>query len=144
MKTDGLGALRIVVLVLSTVAVYGGLTPSPVGAADRIVIEIRALRPDLFETTVGHRVTFVNRSGRAAHVEFIGSSSEHRVFQNPREIWAEFHLPGRHEYAVHLSGGGGPAAELRGAVAVREDPTARTTPKECNGLVTVMGVCLER
>jgi plastocyanin len=143
MKANGLERWAVVVLAAGTLALPWLLAPYAAAAADRIVIEAKALRPAVVETTVGHRVTFVNRSGRVAHVEFVGSSSEHRVFQNPGEIWAEFHLTGRHEYMVHLSGGGR-ATELRGSVVVREDPSARTAPRECNGLVTVMGVCLER
>jgi hypothetical protein len=137
--------LGFVVAMLSAGALtlLGGLL-LPAGAEDRILIEAATLRPPLVETVVGHRVTFVNLSGRIAHVEFLGSSSEHRVFQIPGEIWAEFHLPGLHEYRVHLSGGSGRAAELLGAVAVREDPSARPEPPECSGQVTVQGVCLER
>jgi plastocyanin len=143
MKANGLERWGVVVLAAGTLALHWLLAPSAAAAEDRIVIEAKALRPAIVETTVGDRVTFVNRSGRVVHVEFIGTSSEHRVFQNPREIWAEFHLTGRHEYMVHLSGGGR-ATELRGTVVVHEDPSARTAPRECNGFVTVMGVCLER
>lgn len=143
MRAGGLGGLGVNMLAMAILTLYGVLMPPAAVAADRIVIEARALRPTIVETTVGHRVTFVNSSGRAAHVEFVGSSSEHRVFQNPDEIWAEFHLTGRHEYMVHLSGGGR-ATELRGAVVVHEDPSASTASRECNGFVTVMGVCLER
>ncbi len=143
MKASGLERWAVVVLAVGTLALPRILAPSAAAAADRIVIETKALRPAVVETTVGRRVTFVNRSGRVAHVEFVGSSSEHRVFQNPGEIWAEFHLTGRHEYMVHLSGSGR-ATELRGTVVVHEDPSALTAPRECNGFVTVMGVCLER
>jgi hypothetical protein len=135
-----------VVAMLSAGALtfLGGPFLPGAAAEDRILIEAANLRPPLVETVVGHRVTFVNLSGRIAHVEFLGSSSEHRVFQIPGEIWAEFHLPGRHEYRVHLSGGSGRVTELPGAVAVSEDPSARPEPPECNGRLTVQGVCLER
>ena len=143
MRAGGFGGLGVNMLAMAILTLYGSLMPPAAAAADRIVIEAGALRPDFVETTVGDRVTFVNRSDRVVHVEFLGTSSEHRVFQNPGEIWAEFHLTGRHEYLVHLSGGGR-ATELRGTVVVHEDPSARTVPRECNGFVTVMGVCLER
>lgn len=129
------GVLAPVTLALLVAAV------PPVTAEDQILIETGALRPPVFETTVGHRVTFVNRSGRIAHVEFLGESSAHRVFQVPGEIWAVFHRPGRHEYVIHFSGR--IEADLRGAVEVREDAAAPVGPLECEGL-TVMGVCFER
>ena len=129
---------------VGALALSGGLLPRGVAAEDRIVIETGTVRPALVETTVGDRVTFINRSGRIAHVEFLGTSSEHRVFQIPGQIWAEFHVPGRHEYVIHLSGGSARMVELRGAAEVREDPAAQPGLPECHGAVTVMGVCLER
>jgi hypothetical protein len=141
MRTRG---FWVAVFSVGALALSGGLLPPGAAAADRILIEAGTLRPQVVETAVGHRVTFVNRSGRIAHVEFLGTSSEHKVFQIPGEIWAEFHRTGRHEYLVHLSGGGARIVELRGAAEVREDPAAQAGLPECDGVVTVMGVCLER
>lgn len=135
---------RVLVLSAGVLTLLGGPFLPGAAAEDRIVIESSDVRPQVAETVVSHRVTFVNRSGRIAHVEFLGSSSEHRVFQIPGQIWAEFHVPGRHLYAVHLSGGGARMVELRGAAQVREDPAAQAGPPECDGMVTVMGACLER
>jgi plastocyanin len=116
-------------------------TPLPAQAQSRIEIDAATVRPTELNATVGEQVTFTNRSGRLVHVEFLDTSSGHRVFQVSGEIWAVFHSAGRHEYVVHfLAPGGG---ELRGAVAVRDKPDAQVEPAECSG-VTVMGVCLER
>jgi plastocyanin len=138
------GGFRVAMLSAGALALSGGPLPPGAAAEDRIVIEAGDLRPAVVETTVDDRVTFVNRSGRVAHVEFFGTSSEHRVFQIPGEIWAEFHVPGRHAYAVHLSGASGRVVELRGVVVVGKNPAAQSGPPECDGAVTVMGVCLER
>lgn len=114
----------------------------PGAAEDRIVIEVSAVVPEVLTTTQGRRVTFVNRSGRLVHVDFLlGTTEGHRVFHVPGQIWAVFHRPGRHEYIVHFSTREGIA--LRGAVEVREDPEGPIVPSECNGL-TVEGMCLAR
>jgi hypothetical protein len=134
----------VATLSAGALTLLGGPLLPGAAAEDRVLIEAGTVRPPLVETVVGHRVTFVNRSGRIAHVEFLGTSSEHKVFQIPGEIWAEFHMPGRHYYVVHLSGGGARMVELRGAAEVREDPAAQPGPPECDGMVTVRGVCLER
>jgi plastocyanin len=110
----------------------------PAAARDEIVISAAALEPPALETVVGHRVTFVNRSGHIVHVEFPGDRSQHYVFQVPGEIWAVFHRPGRHPYVVHFSGD--ESRGLSGAVEVADDPSAG--PHTCSGL-TVMGTCIE-
>lgn len=111
-------------------------------AEDRIVIEESTVVPAVLVTTQGQRVTFVNRTGRLVHIDFLlGTTPGHQVFHVPGQIWAIFHQPGRHEYIVHFSTREGLA--LRGAVEVREDPGARTRRPACNGL-TVEGVCLAR
>ena len=114
---------------------------APVATAkDEIVIERTKLSPPLFKTTVGERVTFVNRSGRTVHVEFLGDPGRHRVFQIPTEIWAIFHRPGSHAYEVHFSD---PRARtLRGTVEAAEDPSGRGDPHTCDSL-TVMDECIQ-
>jgi plastocyanin len=110
-------------------------------AKDEIVIEGTKLNPPLFKATVGERVTFVNRSGRTVHVEFLGDAGRHRVFQVPNEIWAIFHRAGSHPYEVHFSD---PRARtLRGTVEAAEDPSGRGDPHTCDSL-TIMGECIER
>ncbi len=128
-------------LVLSIGVVTAAQVPSRVIAANEIVIEGTKLNPPLLKTTVGERVTFVNRSGRTVHVEFIGNSGRHRVFQVPNEIWAIFHRPGLHPYEVHFRGP--KAATLRGTVEAAEDPSGRGDPHTCDSL-TIMGECIER
>ena len=111
--------------------------PPPGGGL--VAIARDGLEPPTLVTTVGERVTFVNRTGRSVHVEFDAMPAGHRVFEISGEIWAVFHRPGLHPYIVHfLAGRGG---DLRGAVEVHEDPTAG--PRTCPGLLTVMGECLE-
>jgi plastocyanin len=108
---------------------------------DQIVIERTKLNPLALKTTVGERVTFVNRSGRTVHVDFIGDSGRHETFQVPTEIWAIFHRPGLHLYEVHFSGP--KAVTLRGTVEAVEDPSKPGDPHTCDSF-TVMGVCIER
>lgn len=130
-----------VALVCGALAVALALLPLPAEAQPQVEIDAATLRPAELNVTVGQRVTFVNRSGRLVHVEFLRTSSGHEVFQVSDETWAVFHYPGRHDYVVHFLAPG--AGDLRGAVSVRGDPDARGTPAACSG-VTVMGVCLER
>ena len=108
---------------------------------DQIVIERTKLNPPALKTTVGERVTFVNRSGRTVHVDFIGNSGRHETFQVPTEIWAIFHRPGLHPYEVHFADP--KAAALRGTVEAVEDPSKPGDPHTCDSF-TVMGVCIER
>lgn len=125
-------------LPLALIVAAGGPAAA---AAGEIVIEAAALRPPVLATTVGQRVTFVNRSGRPAHVEFLRDQGEHRVFQVPGQIWAVFNRLGRHHYVVHFSARR--EGDLRGAVDVAEDPDGRPAVPVCTEL-SVMGECLER
>ena len=113
----------------------------PAWADHKIMIEANWLDPPVVTVPVDERVTFVNRSGRAAHVEFLGDSGRHHVTQVPTEIWVIFHAPGRHPYVVHFPEARG--ADLRGVVEVMADPRGGAETRSCNGL-TVMGACLER
>lgn len=104
-----------------------------------IVIGTGTIVPPLLRTTTERTVTFVNRTGRLVHLEFIGKPGEHRLFQVPGRISAVFHGPGRHPYVVHV--GPDATAALHGAIEVENDPMpagART----CTGL-TIMEVCFE-
>lgn len=113
--------------------------PQTAAAGDEIVIRATRLDPPVFATTTERRITFVNQSGRPAHVEFVGRAGEHRVFQIPGRIWAVLHQPGRHPYVVHIEVG--PRSTLAGAIEVApEHVSAR--PLTC-ATVTVMEVCLE-
>jgi plastocyanin len=124
--------------------VMGALTVaqvSPAAGEPEIFIERTKLIPPTLTATVGERVTFVNRSGRTVHVEFLGDAGRHRVFQIPTEIWAIFHRPGSHPYEVHFPGP--KAVTLRGTVEAVEDPSGRPDPHTCDSF-TVMGECIER
>ena len=127
---------------LSVLVVALAAVPAPLAwADDEIVIEVSKLNPPLLKTTVGERVTFINRSGRRVHVQFIYESGRHQIFQVQTEIWAIFHRPGLHPYEVHFSAP--KAATLRGAVDALEDPARPGGPHICDSL-TVMGECIER
>jgi hypothetical protein len=116
------------------------LLPERAMADDQILIEATEVRPPVLRTTTAHRVNFVNRSGRYAHVEFVGEATGHYVVSVPGAIWAIFHRPGRHPYVVHLEGR--PRGELRGVVEAVQDPHETPDPHTCSGL-TVMGNCIE-
>jgi len=115
------------------------LSPADVRADEKIVIEATGIVPPVLRTTTGHRVTFVNRSQRAAHLEFARDGGEHQLFQVPvgGPIWAVFHSPGKHPYVIHVFG----SETLRGAVEVVEDTPQKSGPPVC--AVNVMGVCIE-
>lgn len=137
MNTRGVIGVTLALMV-------GALAAAPAAlamAADEIVIEGTKLSPPALKTTVGERVTFVNRSGRTVHVDFIGNSGRHETFQVPTEIWAIFHRPGLHPYEVHFSDR--KAITLRGTVEAVEDPSKPGDPHTCDSF-TVMGVCIER
>jgi plastocyanin len=111
------------------------------GETAQVVIGTDRLEPRVLQASTADRVTFVNRSGRVVHVEFGPDRGRHHVFQVPGEIWAVFHQPGPHVYAVHFETG--PRRELRGVVEVGHVPERPSeSPPTCTG-VTVMGVCLE-
>jgi hypothetical protein len=133
----GLG--RLTLAFAAGVAIM--LLRSPVWADDAIVIEATKLNPPVLRAIVGERVTFVNRSGRLVHVDFIDHAGRHRVFQVPGQIWATFHQPGLHPYEVHFAGPG--SATLRGTVEAVDDPSGWGGLPTCDSL-TVMGVCIER
>jgi plastocyanin len=137
MSTRGIIRITLAVMVVA----FGAAQVPSVVLGEEILIEAKALQPSLLKTTVGERVTFVNRSGRTVHVEFVGNAGRHRVFQVPTEIWAVFHRPGFHAYEVHFSDPKG--ATLRGTVEAVEDPSGRADPHTC-GSLTVMGECIER
>ena len=137
MNTRGVIGVTLALLV-------GGLAAASAVVAmgkDEIVIERTRLNPPVLKTTLGERVTFVNRSGRTVHVEFLGDAGRHRVFQVSNEIWAIFHRGGLHPYEVHFSDPKG--ATLRGTVEAVEDPSGRGDPHTCDSF-TVMGECIER
>ncbi len=119
----------------------------PAAAAEEIIIgeiiiEAEALRPQVLLTEPDRRVTFINRSGKLVHVDFITRDPEkHHAFQVPDRIWAVFHRPGRHPFEVHFGDSGIP--DLHGAVEVLVDPYGGPDPRICGG-VTVMGACIER
>ncbi|MDP2623230.1 MAG: hypothetical protein Q8Q29_05490 [Actinomycetota bacterium] len=127
-------------LLVGQLGLLGAVGASAAEAAGEVVIEATALRPPLLATTTGQRVTFVNRSGRMAHVQFLGDETGHGVFQVPGEIRAVFHAAGRHDYVVHFSARR--EASLRGAVEVARDLTGDHVVPMCSGL-TIKGVCLE-
>jgi hypothetical protein len=107
-----------------------------------VIIEATALRPQVLMTEPEHRVTFVNRSGRMVHLDFILHDPElHHVFQVPDQIWAIFHRAGRHPYEVHFSDRALP--DLHGAIEVVGDPYGGPDPRVCGG-ITVQGACIER
>jgi plastocyanin len=129
---------RVFLMALATSVV--ATVPHAPAAAAEIEITALAIRPQTAVAAVGERVTFVDRSGRRAHLEFHELPRGHRAFQVPGEIWAVFHVPGRHGYTVHLSG---PTLELHGVVDVREATGPERELRECRG-VSVQGECLDR
>lgn len=132
--------MRRRLLVLAALLVL--LTTSAHAAAEEIVIEATRLVPPVLHTTTGERVTFVNRSGRAAHVEFTRNGGEHHLVQIPASgpIWAIFHRPGTHAYVVHVDHGRR-TDTLAGRVEVVEDPLHKYEAPWCEA--TIMGACIE-
>ncbi len=127
---------RLVPLVLAALLWTGS-----VNARDgEIVIGATRLDPPVLRTVTEQRVTFVNRSGRIVHVDFLGDAGQHHVYQVPGSIWAIFHRPGRHPYVVHFKTDGG--RELRGVVEVESGTIPGPLPPTCTGF-TVMGECLD-
>jgi plastocyanin len=129
-----------VLIVLIAVLVL--MMPAHASPEETIVIEATRLVPPVLNTTTGERVTFVNRSGRAAHVEFHRDGGEHYLVQVPAggPIWAIFNRPGAHPYVVHLYSGRR-TDTLVGSVEVAEDPHHKYESPACD--VNVMGVCIE-
>ena len=128
--------------LLILAACVGALLATPVsGAAAEIVIDAGALTPGVLTVEADESVTFVNRSGRVVHLDFLGRADEHHVFQVPGRIRATFHRAGRHPYVVHFETA--PRGELQGVVEVREPESPRSQLPVCGG-VSVGDVCLER
>ena len=107
---------------------------------EEIVVTADTLTPVVSRVALDDLVTFVNRSGRSVHVEFIGPAGEHHVFEIRGSIRAEFHRAGEHPYVVHFYAGR--PAELRGVVRV-DGPASSLPTRECIG-VTVEDTCLDR
>ena len=129
-------------LLVGQLSLLGAVGAFAAEAAGEVVIEATVLRPPVLPATAGQRVTFVNRSGRMIHLQFLGDETGHRVFQVPGEIRAVFHAVGRHDYVVHFSARR--EASLRGAVEVARGLTGDHVVPECGGLTINKGVCLER
>jgi hypothetical protein len=118
----------------------GALTGAAAPERLEIVIGDGRLEPPVLQTTTEQRVTFVNRSSRMVHVQFLDEAGRHHVFQVPGSIWAVFYRPGRHPYVVHFPTRRG--HDLLGVVEVEDGPARTGDPPTCAG-VSVMGVCLE-
>jgi hypothetical protein len=139
--TSGWVALALVI-VAAPVLVWPELSAAEEIISGEVIIEATALRPQVLMTEPEHRVTFVNRSGRMVHLDFILHDPElHHVFQVPDQIWAIFHRIGRHPYEVHFSDRALP--DLHGAIEVVGDPYGGPDPRVCGG-ITVQGACIER
>jgi len=128
----------------AAVALLALLLASPAGrsVADQhqVVITATALEPRVLKTTTAQRVTFVNRSGQAVHVEFQGRSDQHHVLWVADQIWARFHSAGVHQYVVHFPAGR--RRDLRGWVEVGHLPQPEGEVHTCTG-VSVMENCIE-
>jgi len=111
-------------------------------AATEIVITATAIEPTVLRVATGERVDFVNRAQRNVHVEFGTDPRQHQVVQIPLTgpIWAVFHRPGAHPYAVHIYGGG-QLTTLRGLVEVVDDPQHPWSSMTCGAVVE--GNCIE-
>ena len=125
-------------LALALIALAGAAS---VSAGEEIVIEATAVRPPVLQVSLQARVTFVNRSGRTVHVEFLGDQGEHHVVQVPGRIAATFLRPGRHPYVVHFYAPS--ARDLRGVVEVGAGAGPPAEPYACAG-TALGGICLER
>jgi len=128
--------------VATTIIGLFGISEAAEIIAGEILIEAKALHPEVLMTEPEHRVLFTNRSGRSVHIQFTMKNGEqHHLVQAPDQIWAIFHQFGHHPFVVHF---GDPSmANLYGAVEVVGDPYGRPDPLVCSG-ITVMGACLER
>ncbi|HWU36896.1 MAG TPA: hypothetical protein VN203_04555 [Candidatus Acidoferrum sp.] len=111
-------------------------------SAGEVVIEVTALWPRALTVDPEQRVTFINRSGRMVHLDFMRRDPElHHVFEVPDRTWAIFHQPGRHPYVVHF--GDPKISNLEGVIEVVRDPYGRPDPLVCGG-ITAPGACGER
>lgn len=127
--------------LLASLVVSLALGVAPISAAE-VTITATAIDPPVLQVATGTRVDFVNRTQRNVHVEFGADPRQHEVVQIPATgpIWAVFHRPGTHPYAVHVYGGGG-LTTLLGRVEVVIDPQHPWESKTCE--VVVMGTCIE-
>ncbi len=147
-KGWGLATVRPVILVMAIAAVTVLGRPRPSTGEEiitgEVIIEATALQPQVLMTEAEHKVLFVNRSGKMVHIQFLMPKTEepqHHIIQVPDQIWAVFHLAGRHPYVVHF--GDPKIPNLEGAIEVVKDPYGRPDPLMC-GWITVQGVCIER
>jgi len=126
---------------IALLVVVQALSVAPTSAAE-ITITATAIEPPVLQVPAGTRVDFVNRTQRSVHVEFGVDPRQHQVVQIPATgpIWAVFHRPGTHPYAVHVYGGGG-LTTLLGRVEVVIDPEHPWESKTCD--TVVMGNCVE-
>lgn len=108
-------------------------------AESEVLIGAASLDPPLLSVLSDQRVLFVNRSGRSAHIDFVGDAKQHHIFRVLGEIWATFHRSGRHPYTVHFDDPGG--GLLRGVIDVTQEGVSGSPPT-CPTL-TVMGACLQ-
>jgi len=128
----------VTIALLATMLLLGA------GRADatQIVITEKAVEPAVLRVSSGVRVDFVNRTQRNVHVEFGADPRQHEVVQIPLTgpIWAVFHRPGTHPYAVHVYGGGR-LTTLRGRVEVVDDAQHPWRSLTCGAVVE--GNCIE-
>jgi plastocyanin len=129
---------RLLLALLATALVLGA---APVDAA-QIVITATAIEPAVLRVPSGERVDFVNRTQRNVHVEFGADRRQHEVVQFPSTgpIWAVFHRPGPHPYAVHVYGGG-QLITLVGRVEVVDNPEHPWESTTCG--LAVREICIE-
>ena len=130
-------AIAASVLVVALLALAAGSA----WADHQIVVSRDSVEPGVFHTATGERVEFVNRSGRAVHIEFTCDATEHELVQLPVTGPASvvFHRPGRHAYVVHVY----ERAErtLTGVVEVADDPEYPSALPGCDG--GSAGACIE-
>lgn len=133
--------IRRLVLMIFVASVLFGCTAVPARGGEAIVVRGDAVEPSVLRATTGERVDFVNRTGRAVHVEFSADVPGHQVVQFPATgpIWVVFNRPGTHPYVIHVYER--PERTLRGTVEVTEDPQQPWDSSSCG--VSVMGACLE-
>ena len=110
--------------------------------ATEVIITATAIAPPVLRVPAGERVDFVNRTQRNVHVEFGADLRQHEVVQFPLTgpIWAVFHRPGTHPFAVHVYGGG-QLTTLLGRVEVVDNPEHPWESTTCG--VVAMGNCIE-
>jgi hypothetical protein len=138
-------ASRLVAGAAVAAVLAAALAPAAARADDEVVIVGKGLRPLVVRTTTSRRVTFVNRSGRIARVQFLGDAGDDRAFEVPVQLWVVFNRPGRHRYRVHL-GTGRDAVTLQGTVEVVKQGAGSLDPPTCDSVtlpgMRVMGECI--